>query len=165
MKIILRRLGLLLLAALIIIQFFQTEKNNDTSAAAVANDISKSYAVPAEVLKILHNSCYDCHSNNTDYPWYDNIQPVSWWLNHHISEGKRELNFNEFSTYSARRQYKKMEELAEEVKEGKMPLPAYTSMHKEAVLTAEMKNLLLNWAQSVQDTIKNRYPADSLIKR
>ncbi len=165
MKKIIRNIGLIVLAALIIIQFFQTEKNIDTSETAMANDITKVYAVPANVLKVLQNSCYDCHSNNTDYPWYDNIQPVSWWLHHHIEEGKRELNFNEFSTYRIRRQYKKMEEIIHEVKENKMPLSSYTLLHKEAVLNSESKSILINWAQAVMDTIRARYPADSLVKK
>jgi hypothetical protein len=164
-KKIIRNIGLIVLAALIIIQFFQTEKNIDTSETAMANDITKVYAVPANVLKVLQNSCYDCHSNNTDYPWYDNIQPVSWWLHHHIEEGKRELNFNEFSTYRIRRQYKKMEEIIHEVKENKMPLSSYTLLHKEAVLNSESKSILINWAQAVMDTIRARYPADSLVKK
>jgi hypothetical protein len=164
-KRIIRRIGLLLLAALVIIQFFQTEKNNNLTAEAVVNDITAKYTVPKNVQEILHSSCYDCHSNNTSYPWYDNIQPVSWWLSHHIEEGKRELNFNEFSSYRIRRQYKKFEEIVKQVKEDKMPLSSYTLVHKNTALSNEKKLAIAEWAAAVMDSIKRNYPADSLIKK
>lgn len=165
MKKLIRRIGLLLLAVLVIIQFFQTEKNSNPTEEAVAHDISTKYAVPGNVQEILHTSCYDCHSNNTSYPWYDNIQPVSWWLHHHIEEGKRELNFNEFSTYTIRRQYKKLEEIIEQVKEDEMPLSSYTLIHKDAFLSKENKLAISAWANAVMDSIKRNYPADSLLKK
>lgn len=165
MKKIFRRIGLVLVALLIIIQFFQTDKNIDTSGTALANDISSIYTVPSDVHSILQTSCYDCHSNNTDYPWYDNIQPVSWWLNNHIEEGKKELNFNEFASYRINRQYKKLEEVIKQVKEDEMPLSSYTLIHTDAKLSPEKKLAISNWAQAIRDSIKAKYPADSLIRK
>jgi Haem-binding domain len=162
LKKIIRRIALLSFVGLVIIQFFQTEKNSNTEATAVANDITKTYSVPDSVQQILRTSCFDCHSNNTHYPWYDNIQPVSWWLHHHIEEGKRELNFNEFSAYRIRKQYKKFEEIAEQVKKDEMPLGSYTLVHKDAVLTNDEKFALSRWAAAVMDSLKKKYPADSL---
>src|SRR4051812_1459572 len=97
MKRFLKRILLLLSVVFVIIQFFHPAKNQ--SEVISINDITKVYPVPGEVQKILKTSCYDCHSNNSIYPWYAKIQPVSWWLNHHIDEGKHELNFSEFATY------------------------------------------------------------------
>src|SRR4051812_32405218 len=118
----------LLLFVLIGIQFFRPERN--IHEGAPGKDIGSYYAVPAEVGPILKKACFDCHSNNTRYPWYANVQPVAWWLNNHIQDGKRELNFDEFGSYSPRKQYHKMEEAAEQVKKGEMPLPSYTWIHK-----------------------------------
>jgi hypothetical protein len=152
-----------LLAALIVIQFFRPEKNKQEGEAV--NHISKAFAIPDDVTIILKKACYDCHSNNTRYPWYANIQPVAWWLASHINDGKKELNFSEFANYNLRRQYRKMEEVIDEVKEGKMPLNSYTWIHKDAKLTTEEKAKITGWAQSVIDTMKARHPIDSLIRK
>ncbi len=155
-----KRLFLVLLAAFIVIQFFRPAKN--ISAGISANDITSKYAVPQDVQTILKTSCYDCHSNNTVYPWYSNIQPVAWWLDDHVKEGKRELNFSEFATYRIGRQYRKLEEINEEVKENKMPLESYTLVHGDAKLSEQQKLTLANWVVAVRDSIKAQYPEDSL---
>ena len=107
MKLILKRFAQVLLIAFIVIQFIRPTKNN--SKDLITNDITTKYTVPKEVQTILVTSCYDCHSNNTNYPWYANIQPIAWWLNDHIKEGKKELNFSAFTNYKIARQYKKLE--------------------------------------------------------
>ena len=163
MKKILKYSALFLLAALIVIQFFRPEKNKQEGEAV--NHISKAFAIPDDVTIILKKACYDCHSNNTRYPWYANIQPVAWWLASHINDGKKELNLSEFANYNLRRQYRKMEEVIDEVKEGKMPLNSYTWTHKDAKLTTEEKAKITGWAQSVMDTMKAKYPIDSLIRK
>lgn len=149
-----------LLIVFIVMQAFRPAKNtsNDTSKG-----IFKSYTVPDEVKIILAKACYDCHSNNTRYPWYSEVQPFAWWHGDHIKEGKRKMNFNEFDGYRIARQYKKMEECIKEVKEGEMPLPSYTWIHKDAILTDAEKQTLFNWCETVRDSIKARYPADSLV--
>lgn len=149
-----------LLIVFIVMQAFRPAKNtsNDTT-----KDISKSYTVPDEVKIILAKACYDCHSNNTRYPWYSEVQPFAWWHGDHIKEGKRKMNFNEFDGYRIARQYKKMEECIKEVKEGEMPLPSYTWIHKDAILTDAEKQTLFNWCETVRNSIKARYPADSLV--
>ncbi len=105
---------------------------------------------PAEVETILRTSCYDCHSNETSYPWYSNVAPVSWWVEHHIEEGREELNFSEWGTYDAERKDHKLEECAEEVEEGEMPLQPYTITHDEAKLTGAQKELMEEWFNSVR---------------
>jgi len=143
-------LGIVVL--LVIIQFFRPEKNSSTGISE--NHISKKYATPDEVKIILDKACYDCHSNNTNYPWYANFQPVAWWLDHHVDEGKGEINFDEFLTYPAKKARHKMEEVNEMVKEGEMPLNSYTWVHKDAVLTQAEKLLLAEWAVATMKTIE-----------
>lgn len=160
-----KKIAYTLLAILVIIQFLRPTKNINAAATATVNDISKIYAVPENVQSILKTSCYDCHSNNTYYPWYNNIQPVAWWLNHHVNEAKSELNFNEFAAYSIRRQYKKMEEVIEQVKEDEMPLSSYTLIHKDAKLSQEQKLALSNWADAIRKEMESKYPPDSLKRK
>jgi hypothetical protein len=137
---------------LVLIQFFRPEKN--TATAPSANNIAKKYNTPNEVKVILDKACNDCHSNNTKYPWYANFQPVAWWLDHHVDEGKGEINFDEFLTYPAKKARHKMEEVNEMVKEGEMPLNSYTWIHKDAVLTQAEKLLLAEWAVATMKTIE-----------
>jgi hypothetical protein len=99
------------------------------------------------------------------YPWYAQIQPAAWWLADHIKEGKKELNFSEFAGYRIRRQYKKLEEINELVKEGEMPLDSYLWIHNDAKLDEKQKLTLANWVTAIRDTMKATYPADSLVRK
>lgn len=153
----------LLFITLIIIQFFHPAKN--LSSARSPTDIAVAYNEPEKVRTILNKACNDCHSNNTRYPWYNNIQPVAWWLNDHVQEGRHELNFNEIGSYKLRRQYHKMDELIKDVKEGEMPLSSYTLIHADARLTDHEKATLIDWANSIKAAMKAKYPVDSLIKK
>lgn len=162
-KKILKRTFQILLLAFIVIQFFRPEKNKAVGISD--NDISKVYPIPADVQSILKTSCYDCHSNNTVYPWYAEIQPVAWWLDDHIQHAKKDLNFSEFATYSIRRQYKKLEETNDLVKKGEMPLDSYLWIHKDAKLSDQQKLSIANWVTALRDTIKANYPADSLVRK
>jgi hypothetical protein len=162
-KKIFKGLFYLLLLGFVIIQFFRPAKNK--SEGTSKNDISTLYTVPLDVQNILKTSCNDCHSNNTVYPWYAEIQPVSWWLNSHIEDGKKDLNFSEFATYRIRRQYKKLEEINELVKENEMPLDSYLWIHKDAKLSDQQKLTVANWAEAVRDSIRAKYPPDSLVRK
>ena len=158
-----RKIMLVLLAVLVIIQFIHPKKNK--AEGVQPNYIGNTFAIPADVKTILAKACYDCHSNNTRYPWYANLQPLHWWLEKHIKNGKKEINFDDYTNKSLRYQYHKMEEVIEQVKEGEMPLNSYTWIHKDAKLTTEEKAKITGWAQSVLDTIKATYPIDSLIRK
>jgi hypothetical protein len=162
-KKILKRTSQTLLLALVIIQFIHPNKNK--AEGPQPNYIGNTFTTPADVKTILAKACNDCHSNNTRYPWYAHIQPIAWWLADHIKDGKKELNFSEFASYNQRRQYRKMEEVVDEVKEGGMPLRSYKRIHKDARLTDDEKNKLIGWANSIRDTLKARYPIDSLIRK
>lgn len=150
-----KKIFLIILALLVIIQFIRPAKN--VSSSISANDITKHYTVPDDVNQILKRACNDCHSNNTIYPWYTNIQPVGWWMDHHIDEGKGQLNFSEFGGYTPKRQHHKLEEVIEMVKENEMPLNSYTWMHKDAKLTTQEKVLITNWAEILRREIASKH--------
>jgi len=152
-----------LLIIFIIIQFIRPAKNQ--SSAAGVYDINTKYKVPDSVQKIFKASCYDCHSNNTVYPWYAEIQPVGWWLSSHVNDGKRGLNFSEFTSYPIGKQYKRLQDISEQVKSDEMPLSSYLLIHTYAKLTIEQKTQIYNWVNDVRNLIKSTYPADSLKRK
>lgn len=160
LKKIARNTGIGLLFILLAIQFIHPEKN---VSADNSTDISTTLPVPDHIQQILKSSCYDCHSNYTEYPWYSKIQPMDWWLQDHVNEGKRELNFSTFSSYRLFKQFHKLEEVIELVNEDEMPLESYLIIHRSAKLSPDQKSDLLAWANSLCDTLKARHPADSLV--
>lgn len=136
---------------LIAIQFIQPARN--ASGQVLETDISKAVSIPDSVQMILKRACYDCHSNNTIYPFYAYIQPIGWLLNSHIEEGKSQLNFSNFGSLPKRRQASKLKSIANQIKDGAMPLPAYAMLHKNAVLGKTDKDLIINWANNTKDTL------------
>jgi len=142
---------LALLAVFVVIQFIQPAHNKSDGISAT--DISGVVNIPDSVRVLLKNACYDCHSNNTDYPWYVNVQPMGWLMAKHIKDGKAQLNFNEFGSYSARRQQSKLKSIASQVSDGEMPLSSYTWMHKNARLNEQEKALIIKWAQQSKDSL------------
>lgn len=127
-----------------------------------SNHISRHYAVPVNVDGILKRSCNDCHTNSTTYPWYTNIQPIGWWMQYHVNEGKSHLNFSEFASYAPKRQHHKLEETIEMIKKGEMPLNSYLWIHGTATLSANDQSTLVNWAEALMKeiAIKNNLPAE-----
>lgn len=154
-----KKILLLLCAVLLLIQIFRPARNI-AAIVSQSKDISTVVAVPQPVEAILAKACYDCHSNSSHYPWYYNIQPVAWWIAHHIEEGKEELNFSDFADYSLKRQVHKFEEIADEVQEGKMPLNSYTWTHSEARLNPEEVRLLCNWANTNAAELGKKIPKE-----
>lgn len=143
-----------LLIAFIVIQFIQPARNKN--GQVIATDISKMVSLPQDVQTTLKTACYDCHSNNTNYPWYTNIQPVGWMMARHIKEGKEELNFSEFGSYSERRQLSKLKAIGNSIQDGAMPLASYTFIHKNARLTKEEKAQIIDWAKITRDSLANK---------
>lgn len=152
MKKVLKRGLIVLLLLLVIIQFFRPAKN--TAGSMSPQDIGLRYQVPAPVNAILKRSCYDCHSDNTVYPWYSNVQPLAWWLDRHIQEGKRELNFSLFAGYSPKKAAHKLDEIITEVGEREMPLSSYLAMHPAAKLSDREIALISAWADKLGDSIR-----------
>lgn len=162
-----KRSTLILLALalpLLVIQFFQPEKNQTTELQP--NDIFTVHPASAEVEALVKKACYDCHSNNTNYPWYAQVQPVAWWINDHVVEGKDELNFSDFASYTPKRARHKLEEVAEQVGEHEMPLQSYTFIHSEARLSDAEIKLLADWAKAARENIPAPAPsADGIAHR
>ncbi|TCK80583.1 heme-binding domain-containing protein [Albibacterium bauzanense] len=136
------------IVAVVGIQFIKKSPRN-VQTTKLATDITNLYTVPADVESVLQKSCYDCHSNNTDYPWYINVQPAAMFLEGHINDGKRHLNFSDFGSYNKERQLKKAEDLKEEMERDGMPLTSYTILHKGTKLNSDQRTLLTEWANSL----------------
>ncbi|MBS1586102.1 MAG: heme-binding domain-containing protein [Bacteroidetes bacterium] len=139
----LKKIILFLLAVFIIIQFIRPAKN---LAARGPQHIEAIYPMPDNVKQIMRVACYDCHSDSTRYPWYNRVQPVAWWLNHHVDEAKGELNFSQFGTYSKQKQVKKLQKVKSSVTKGWMPLDSYLWIHKDAKLSPEQAKAIADWA-------------------
>lgn len=149
-----KKILLVLLIVFIAIQFFQPALNKN--GRVLETDISKTVSMPDSVGAILKNACYDCHSNNTVYPWYMNVQPMGWLMANHIKEGKAELNFSEFGDYSSRRQKSKFTGIANSIKNDIMPIASYTWMHKNARLSDEEKAVIINWAEQAKESLSEK---------
>jgi transposase len=142
-----RKIGLGILSIMLVIQFIRPPRN--TAEGISENDISKMYGMPQAVHTVFVQKCYDCHSHNTVYPWYVNVQPVGWWMYRHIQEGRRHLDFSEFKTYSDKKAAHKLEEIIEMIREKEMPLKSYRIAHPEAAVTPNEELAINNWIQSL----------------
>ncbi|MEJ7610498.1 MAG: heme-binding domain-containing protein [Ferruginibacter sp.] len=149
-----KRILLILLIGFVAIQFFRPRRNIDT--AVLSSDIINMVDMPERVSVILKNSCYDCHSNNTRYPWYINIQPMGWIMADHIRDGKKDLNFSEFGSYSPRKQTNKLRAIESSVKSGEMPISSYTLMHSDAKLSESDKQLIAEWVSAAKDSLAQK---------
>lgn len=139
------------MVALIGIQFIP--RNPNQSDIVPVTDFISTYNPPKEVAAILRASCYDCHSNNTQYPWYNKIQPAAMYLEDHIAHGKEEFNFSEFGDYSDRRKKSKLKSFIRQVEQNEMPLESYTLIHRDAKVSNSDKKLVLNYIQKLLDSL------------
>ena len=144
---------LLVLAVVVLgIQFIRPEKNISLDPSG-PDDLTVMYPPAPGVQTVLEQACFDCHSNNTRYPWYAEIQPVSWWLADHIEEGRSHFNFSAFGSYTTKKQRHKLEELMDEVRDKAMPLTSYKLVHGDARLTDAQIKAVTAWAESVHDQL------------
>ncbi|MGC1203526.1 MAG: heme-binding domain-containing protein [Flavobacteriaceae bacterium] len=150
MKIV-KIIVLVLLVAFVGIQFVPTVRNQSESVPKT--DFMLVNAVPKNINEKLQVSCYDCHSNNTAYPWYNKVQPVAWLLEDHIKNGKEELNFNEWADYSDRRKKSKLKSIISQVRDDEMPLSSYTLIHKDAKFNENDKQALIDWLSRLRDSL------------
>ena len=148
-----KKVLILLLVALVVIQFFQIDKTNPVTD--INQDFLKIHETPTKIAATIKASCYDCHSNQSVYPWYTNVQPVGWFVKNHIEDGKKHLNFSEFGTYTAKKQAHKLEECYELVEKGEMPLESYTIIHGEAVLSEAQQTELIAYFKEVEKKTNN----------
>ncbi|ASV29592.1 heme-binding domain-containing protein [Maribacter cobaltidurans] len=148
---IFKRIAIVLLIVLVGIQFVPTMRNQ--SDTIPRTDFMLVNDVPETIQKKLQVSCYDCHSNNTQYPWYNKVQPVTWFLEGHIKEGKAELNFNEWDSLSNRRKKSKLRSIIKQIESGEMPLDSYTLIHKDAKFSKEETNEIINFITQLKDNL------------
>jgi len=141
-----RVLHIALLIILAAMQFYRPQRNDSREREVTA--FEKETGVSGEVRTILENKCYDCHSNRTVYPWYANVSPVSIWIDGHIVEGREHFDASGWVSYDAEKKDHKLEELVEEVEEGKMPLPSYTWTHGN--ISREERDMLIRWARAAR---------------
>jgi hypothetical protein len=151
MKIV-KIIALILLVGFVGIQFVPTDLNQ--SDTVPKTDFLLVNNTQENISALLQESCYDCHSNNTKYPWYNKVQPVAWFLEDHINEGKEELNFNEWDAYSNRRKNSKLKSIISQVKDDEMPLASYTLIHKDAKLSNSEKTLIIDYMKNLKETLK-----------
>ena len=145
-----------LLSLFILIQFFRPSRN--LSTAPEPDEIFSHYPASESIKAMIKTSCYDCHSNNTRYPWYAGIQPLAWWIDHHIEEGKGELNFSDFTAFNIRYKSHKLDEIMEVINEREMPLKSYLITHSGARLTDAQRKEIVKWADELREVIKPRDP-------
>ena len=151
MRTWLRRIILALAIILIAIQFVPVDRTNPP--ADPAHSIYAVQPVPANVHAIFDRSCKDCHSNETTWPWYSHVAPVSWMVANDVHEARRKLNLSEWSTYDVKKRDHKLEEICNEILGGDMPDSKYTLIHRQARLTADDHEAVCKWTGST--------PADS----
>ncbi len=146
---VLKKIGIVLGVVFVGIQFIPTKRNLSTELPQ--SDFMMLYEVPKTIDAKLKVSCYDCHSNNTYYPWYNKIQPVAWFLENHIDEAKEELDFSEFGNYSTRKKKSKLKSIISQIKERDMPLTSYTLMHSDAKLSDTEREKIIEWMTQLRD--------------
>ncbi|AZB22885.1 cytochrome C [Kaistella haifensis] len=150
-----KKILVILLVAFILIQFFPIDINNPAPTPQM--DFLTIKNTPESTAKLIRNGCYDCHSNESKYPWYSNFQPVAWFLKDHIDEGRRKLNFSTFATYEPKRQAHKLFEAIEMVEKDEMPLDSYTIIHSEAKYTEAQKQEVLQYFKKIENDIRTTH--------
>lgn len=157
-----RKILIGLFIILVAMQFVRPIRNE--SASMSANDIEKQYVVPENVKSILSRACRDCHSNNTVYPWYSQVQPGAWFMNNHVIDGKKHFNLSEFAAYEPKKADHKLDELVEELEGHGMPLESYLWLHADAKLTETETQEVITWANGIRKEIQTTFPEAFLKK-
>ena len=130
-----------------LIQFIPVDRTNPP--VKVKDNFVDIHKTPSDVKEILVKSCYDCHSNETRYPDYSYVAPVSWSVKHHINEGREHLNFSVWGTYSKELKKGMLENTAADIKQNRMPLAGYIAQHPEARLTPAEQKILVDYFEAL----------------
>jgi hypothetical protein len=152
-----KRILLTLLVMLAAVQFIRPTKNLSAEPPG-PDDFLVRHAPPPEIKHLFQVACYDCHSNQTRYPWYAEIQPIGWYLADHVKHGKAELNLSEFGTLSRRDQKGALDEMIDEIETRHMPLKSYTYTHRDAVLTDAQIAQVVAWLEDIRDELDAKEP-------
>ena len=143
-----KKVIVIIIAILVVIQFFRIDKTNPP--ADMEKDFISITNPPTDMGIMLKESCYDCHSHHTKYPWYSNVAPVSWLLKEHVNDGRNHLNFSVWSDLKESKKDHKLDECIEMIETGEMPMKGYVLLHEEADLTNEQKQAIMNWFRSLK---------------
>ena len=158
-----KKISVILLVAFILIQFFPIDKNNPAPTPQM--DFLTIKNTPESTANLIRNGCYDCHSNETKYLWYSNVQPIAWFLQDHIEEGRKELNFSTFATYEPKRQAHKLAEAIEQIEKGEMPLDSYIIVHSEAKFSEAQKQEVIQYLKLVESDIRREHQLPDEVKK
>lgn len=158
-----KKISVILLVAFILIQFFPIDKNNPAPTPQM--DFLNIKNTPETTANLIRNGCYDCHSNETKYLWYSNVQPIAWFLQDHIEEGRKELNFSTFATYEPKRQAHKLAEAIEQIEKGEMPLDSYIIAHSEAKFSEAQKQEVIQYLKLVESDIRREHQLPDEVKK
>lgn len=142
----------ILLIAFVGIQFIPTERNQ--SDVVPKTDFLLVNNTTQNLATLLKTSCYDCHSNHTEYPWYNKIQPVAWFLEDHVKHGKSELNFNVWDELSDRRKSSKLKSIISQIENNEMPLESYTLIHRDATFSASEKEAIITYMENLKESLE-----------
>ena len=147
-----KKILLVIVLVLIGIQFITIDKTNPPV------DMTKDFIAitnpPTDLGIVIKSACYDCHSNNTKYPWYSDVAPVSWLIKEHIDNGRNHLNFSIWPDYKENKKAGKIDECLDMIRSGEMPMKGYVMLHEEAEITHEKKMQLISWLTELQDSLK-----------
>ena len=158
-----KKISVILLVAFILIQFFPIDKNNPAPTPQM--DFLTIKNTPESTANLIRNGCYDCHSNETKYLWYSNVQPIAWFLQDHFEEGRKELNFSTFATYEPKRQAHKLAEAIEQIEKGEMPLDSYIIAHSEAKFSEAQKQEVIQYLKLVESDIRREHQLPDEVKK
>ena len=158
-----KKISVILLVAFILIQFFPIDKNNPAPTPQM--DFLTIKNTPETTANLIRNGCYDCHSNETKYLWYSNVQPIAWFLQDHFEEGRKELNFSTFATYEPKRQAHKLAEAIEQIEKGEMPLDSYIIAHSEAKFSEAQKQEVIQYLKLVESDIRREHQLPDEVKK
>ncbi|MCB0474644.1 MAG: heme-binding domain-containing protein [Flavobacteriaceae bacterium] len=144
-----KKVFLILLIIIIAMQFYRPAKN--MASETPATDFLVVNHAPENISEMIRGACYDCHSDNTVYPWYAEVAPVSWWIANHVEDGKKHLNFSTWADYDDKRKAKKLDHIDEALTKRFMPMKVYIPMHPEAKLSDEQIKSLTDWVKSLEN--------------
>jgi hypothetical protein len=157
MKITVRKIATVALFGFLLLQLYQPHRNKEVIVNS-KDDFMSAYNVPANMQRLIKTSCYECHSNNTNYAWYDFIQPARLFVEGHIRQAKAELNFSVWQEYSDRKKTRLLTSIKKQVETRKMPLPSYLWLHKDAGVSKEQVTMLARWIDSLNIQTGNNRP-------
>ena len=139
---------------LVLIQFVPVDRSNPIATGVVD--------APEDIMLTLQRSCWDCHSNETEWPWYAWVAPLSWRLSQHVSRGRDHLNFTEWDGYDLADLDEAYEEIGKEIEREGMPLGDYLLVHREAVLSNADRQRLITWAETARESLPERSPEEEI---